>query len=359
MICGAILKDDTFLESGDTYLDKADFDRMDLLKIYDEEKEIKVTKNIYDSGDTKVVAYKLFMKDKKTSGDNYIYEFSYQLNKSKYNYNVSFDETKGVNRPILIEGMKAIISTPSGEKEVEDIYTTNWYNYEKGIANFAKMKYEDKTYVWIPRFAYDIQNFYEGRKSKEVPSSAISIVFLRETSSYMPNDEVLQGQYKLHPAFSKDGIEYSGIWVEEKISTSKASLPTSPLYQNITTDLGNLHMMTNMECGAAIYLMYALEAMDEIEFMDDEYVAASANGVGVFDDSDRFVTPYIINASGDIQIAGTYGDAFYETPWERIIEDYPTEDKQYVIRKFGSSLFEFTNSDGSDLAAYRGVIVVK
>ena len=116
-------------------------------------------------------------------------------------------------------------------------------------------------------------------------------------------------------------------------------------------------MMTNMECGASIYLMYALEAIDEIEVMNDEYVAACANGIGGFDAN--FVTVYTLNASGDIELAASYGDSFRETPWERIIEDYPTNDQKYVIRKFGSSLFDFTNSKGDDDVISRGVIVIK
>lgn len=351
-ICSSILKDDSFLESGDTFLDRDDFDRMDLLRIYDNEKEYKVKKSIADSGDTKVVSYKLSMLDIKSSNE-YSYEFSYNLNKYKYNYNVSFDESKGVNRPIIIDGMTALM--PDEKTEVEDIYTSNWYNYEKGISNFAKMKYQDKTYVWIPRFAYDIQNFYEERKAADVPPSAISISFLRGTSSYMQNDEVMQGEYKVHPAFiAASGDYYSGIWVEKNPSETKGSLS-----YNINKYTGdeNLHMMTNMECGASIYLMYALEAMNEIECMNDEYVAACANGVDDFDVN--FVTVYTLNISGDIELGASYGDSFRETPWERIIEDYPTNDQKYVIRKFGSSLFDFTNSNGDDEVISRGAIAIK
>lgn len=356
VICSSILKDDTFLNfSGDTevVLNEADFDYMDLRRFYDEDYIVKVVKDELDVESTKTITYTLTMTNTETL-DEYTYTFDYNIHADKYNYDINFNEAKGVNRPIIVEGMTALM--PDGVTAVEDIYSDNWYNYEKGLASFAKMKYQDKLYVWIPRFAYDIQNFYEGRRQKDIPTSAINVVFLRETSSYMQNDEVIEGEYKVHPAFIKDGVQYSGIWIEQT-AYAVSSLPSSPLYEEF--EGGSLHMMTNMECGAAIYLMSALDAMDEIELKDDEYVAASASGLGVFSSSNGFVTAYTLNASGDIELGGTYGDAFYETPWDRAIENYPTEANRYVIRKFTSGLYDFTNSDGTDSAAYRGVITIK
>ena len=358
VICSAILKDDTFLNfSGDTEvtLTEADFDYMDLLRYYDEDYEVKVIKAESINGDNRNVTYTLDMKNLNTS-DEYSYTFDYNVYTEKYNYNVSFDEANGVNRPIIIAGMTALM--PDGVTPVEDIYQDNWYSYKKTQTIFARMKYQDKTYVWIPRFAYDIQNFYEGRASTDVPSTAVSVIFLRGTSSYMSNDEVMQGEYRVHPAFTKDGVEYSGIWVEETVRENKITLTSSPLYDSSNSEF-NLHMMTNMECGAVMYLMYALDDTNEIKFKNDEYVAACIDDLGRFSSSDGFVTLYTSNESGDINLTGIYGDAFYETPWNREIADYPTEEKKYVIRKFDSSFFDFTNSDGTDSASYRGVITIK
>lgn len=358
VICSAILKDDTFLEfSGDNEitLDKSDFDYMDILKYYDDEEEIKITKNITYENGVRNISYTLLLKDI-DSQEEYSYTFDYNLQADKYNYNVSFNEAKGVNRPILLSGMTALM--PDGVTEVLDIYTDDWYDYSEGMASFAKMKYQDKIYVWIPRFAYDIQNFYEGREATKVPNTAIGIVFLRENTSYMPNDEVMQGDYKVHPAFTKDGVEYSGIWVEYSPTAPKGEMPSLPLYDSTNSEC-NLHMMTNIECGAALYLMYALNDTDEIIFESDEYVAACIDGVGVFNRSNGFVTAYTSDESGDIILNGIYGDAFLETPWDRVLDDYPTAGKKYVIRKFDSSLFDFTNSNGTDEATYRGVITIK
>lgn len=356
IICSAILKDDDFLKfSGDeeVVLNESDFDYMDLMKYYNEDHIVRIKKIEKQVDTTKNIEYTLFLTDTENSKE-YSYTFDYSLHKDKYNYDISFDDSKGVNRPIVVEGMTAIM--PDGVTEVEDIFTSNWYSYEKGFAKFAKVKYEDEIYVWIPRFAYDIQNFYEGRKQNDIPASAINITFLRETSSYMKNDEVLEGEYKVHPAFTKDNKQYSGIWIKQEY-LAKSSLPSSPLYEEF--DDGNVHMMTNMECGAAIYLMGALNAMSEISFEDDEYVAASVDGLGAFSSSNGYVTAYTLNESGDINLGGIYGDAFYETPWNRLEQDYPTETNRYVVRKFTDSLYSFTNSDGTDRAAYRGVITIK
>ena len=217
------------------------------------------------------------------------------------------------------------------------------------------MKTDDGTvYVWIPRFAYSIQSFYKERQSKEVPSTAISIVFLRGTSSYMVNDEVMPETYAVHPAFSKDGNEYSGIWVEKDVYTKLTTL--SSVYEE--KDSYDAHMMTNDEFGASIYLMYALEAMDEITFEKDEYVAASLiDDIAKFSNSNGFVTTYELDENGVTK--ERIGDAMWETPWDRVLATYPTEDKPYIMRKFGSGKFDFEAVDGNEEAYCRRVIAVK
>ena len=172
----------------------------------------------------------------------------------------------------------------------------------------------------------------------------------------MINDEVMPETYKVHPAFTKGDIEYSGIWVEEKEFSELATLHA--IFES--REEYDIHMMTNNEFGAALYLIYALEDMDEISFAKDEYVAASTSGgIGKFSSSNDFVTEYELDDAGKAKVDEKYGDAFHETPWNRVLADYPTVDKPYVIRKFSSGIFDFTNSTGMDTASYRGVITVK
>ncbi len=353
-ICSAIFKDDSFLNFNDddlAELTEDDFDYMDLLKYYDTDYDVTVKKIESGDEDKKEIIYELTMK-KKDSDTQYEYSANYTVSKEKYNYNVNFDEENGVNRPILVSGMTAIKEDGT---VVEDLYNETWYSYKRTTPSFAKMKTDDGTvYVWIPRFAYSIQSFYKERQSKEVPSTAISIVFLRGTSSYMVNDEVMPETYAVHPAFSKDGNEYSGIWVEKDVYTKLTTL--SSVYEE--KDSYDAHMMTNDEFGASIYLMYALEAMDEITFEKDEYVAASLiDDIAKFSNSNGFVTTYELDENGVTK--ERIGDAMWETPWDRVLATYPTEDKPYIMRKFGSGKFDFEAVDGNEEAYCRRAIAVK
>lgn len=353
-ICSAIFKDDSFLNFNDddlAELTEDDFDYMDLLKYYDTDYDVTVKKIESGDEDKKEIIYELTMK-KKDSDTQYEYSANYTVSKEKYNYNVNFDEENGVNRPILVSGMTAIKEDGT---VVEDLYNETWYSYKRTTPSFAKMKTDDGTvYVWIPRFAYSIQSFYKERQSKEVPSTAISIVFLRGTSSYMVNDEVMPETYAVHPAFSKDENEYSGIWVEKDVYTKLTTL--SSVYEE--KDSYDAHMMTNDEFGASIYLMYALEAMDEITFEKDEYVAASLiDDIAKFSNSNGFATTYELDENGITK--ERIGDAMWETPWDRVLATYPTEDKPYIMRKFGSGKFDFEAVDGNEEAYCRRAIVVK
>lgn len=355
-ICSAVFKDDTFLNfnAANMYeLTEEDFDYMDLLKYYDTDYLVVIKK--IESGDSnkKKITYEFTMKEKDSS-TQYVYTGDYTMTAEKYNYNVDFDEVNGVNRPIITGDMIPIMSDGT---TVEDVYKDNWYSYKKGSTNFAKIKtVDDRVFVWIPRFAYNIQSFYNGRTSKSVPSTAISIVFLRETTDYMINDEVMPTNYKVHPAFSVNGVEYSGIWVEAKEAGELTSLSAAV----DDRDKYSIHMLTNNEFGATLYLMYSLEDMDEVSFEKDEYVAASlSDNIGKFSNNGGFATEYNLDGEGKFLEQEVYGDAFYETPWNRVESSYPTVAKPYVIRKLSSGTFDFSNAVGTEDACYRGAIAIK
>ena len=66
--------------------------------------------------------------------------------------------------------------------------------------------------------------------------------------------------------------------------------------------------------------------------------------------------PYV-SGSGRIGTkSDTNGGALFETPWDRFVDNYPTDEKPYIIRNFLSGIYDFTNSDGTDIEAYRGVL---
>ena len=349
-ICQAVLKDESFIDfdTNNPYeFSEEDYDYMDLSNYYDKEYPISIEKTSTVLNNREEIQYFLSMTESKTGAEYASHEYTFYKTDAKNNYNLEFDTVKNVNRPLIIDGMIAIM--PDGS-EVEDIYLDSWYSYTENYSSFAHAEFDGDTYVWIPRYAYKIQDFYNRQKYTDVPSTAISTVFLRSNTDYMFNNEILPDGYLVHPAFSSNGNEYPGIWVQKNLEGTYTSL-SSPLY--VENEAYNLHMMTNTEFGASAYLMWSLDNSNDISFNQDEYVAASVDTSGVF--NDKYVTIY---DSSNIEYS-VIGDAMGETPWGTTYSDFPDATNKYIIRKFSTgNLFDFTNSTGNNTASYRGVIVV-
>lgn len=356
IICNSLTKDDSFLmfdESGDAVLSEHDFKFLDLENYYDEEVIFTVNKKEKFENNQKSVTYKLTYKEIQTEKE-YEHSYSYDLKNELTNYNVAFDAEAGVNMPIVLSGMKPLMMdkvTP-----VEDVYLDNWYSYERKTAQFARVEYNGKIYVWIPRFAYKIQNFYQDKTYPEVPSTAIDILFINGNANYMTNGERIPVDYIVHPAFSVGTKEFAGLWIEEEASHLITNLNSASIIQTVKDTEGkvnyNLHMMTNMEAGAAIYLTFAFECPYEIDLTSNEYVAANVGGAGPFDS--EFVTLYEANEKDNM----LRGDAVRETPWKRVLGEYPTSSESYIIRRFASSTFDFINTNGNQEATSRSVIAI-
>lgn len=183
-----------------------------------------------DSLDSTKKEYKLktpksVKKDAKYEEDDYVYlTHTFYDSANRENLKIEFDTVKGVNRPLLTEDMMAVKmyfdenDTISSEP-VNDIFEEDWYDYTKTSPNWANVKMNDNIYyVWIPRFAYKIEDFYLGTDYSNVPYSAIKIIFLKGTTDYMANDEVIPSGYQVHPAFKyKDSngnkVDLPGFWV--------------------------------------------------------------------------------------------------------------------------------------------------
>ena len=112
----------------------------------------------------------------------------------------SWNSTKSVNSPKLMDGMRGVYWTESGEK----VYVTaenqnNWYNYlGKEWANAETA--DGSLWVWIPRYEYKIEN------------QTITVKFIPTTTI-----EVETGYTYIHPAF-QDGSDSgykNGEWDEE------------------------------------------------------------------------------------------------------------------------------------------------
>ena len=129
----------------------------------------------------------------------------------------SWNDTKKVNSPQLMEGMTGIYWDKDGnEIEVTADNQDNWYDYDKQEWANAITKDSDGNitgyWVWIPRYAYKIES---GRYTST--AGKISVKFLQGTSNKDENNaEISQNYpettgetmsaYVVHPSFT-DGSE--------------------------------------------------------------------------------------------------------------------------------------------------------
>lgn len=377
-ICNSLRKDDGFLDfsSGDAVLTEQDFISLDLKEYYDEDYPVLVEKTFKVEPTRKVTRYVLKMFDGEEMKELYAnQEFTIEKALEKNTYGTTFDETNNVNRPILLDGMHAIKSDMSGL--VNDIYTDTWYNYNTSAPSFAKMKYdsdgdgsvtdENLVFVWIPRYAYSIQDFYNGlndplRPFSQVPKAAMKIVFLREETNYMVNNETLPTGYRVHPAFKAGGEEKPGIWVA--MNTSESSVTLSSAVSNSESVVGlhdeiESHLMTNTEYAAAMYLMFAYNCFDEIDFtVQNEFVAAGNEDNTILRNL-NYADLYQVDNGSPTGIANKHGDAMAETNWDRYVAVFPKTSSYVIVRLFKSGYFDFQSVTDSSSYYYRPVIVIK
>ena len=349
---------------------------MDLKEYYDEDYPVLVEKTFKVEPTRKVTRYVLKMFDGEEMKELYAnQEFTIEKALEKNTYGTTFDETNNVNRPILLDGMHAIKSDMSGL--VNDIYTDTWYNYNTSAPSFAKMKYdsdgdgsvtdENLVFVWIPRYAYSIQDFYNGlndplRPFSQVPKAAMKIVFLREETNYMVNNETLPTGYRVHPAFKAGGEEKPGIWVA--MNTSESSVTLSSAVSNSESVVGlhdeiESHLMTNTEYAAAMYLMFAYNCFDEIDFtVQNEFVAAGNEDNTILRNL-NYADLYQVDNGSPTGIANKHGDAMAETNWDRYVAVFPKTSSYVIVRLFKSGYFDFQSVTDSSSYYYRPVIVIK
>ena len=145
-----------------------------------------------------------------------------------------------LNPPEMLDGMKKIMFTePTEEKKGEivqegeaDFDEKQWYSYKTG--KWANAQTQDGSmWVWIPRFAYKIEEQPEYSDNVATSGGSIKIKFLIGNSDeYYADDGSIEtakredansSEYKVHPAFTKEtdsnyengggNRELTGIWV--------------------------------------------------------------------------------------------------------------------------------------------------
>ncbi len=378
VICSSLRKDDSFLgiTSGEAVLTEQDYIALDLKEYYDADYPVLLEKTYTLEPTKEVRKYVLKMFDGDALTELYAKdEFVIEKALEKNTYGISFNEKEGVNRPILFDGMHAMKTDLSGL--VQDIYTEAWYNYNPAAPSFAKMKYdsngdgeiddENIVYVWIPRYAYSIQEYYNGlnnplRPFTEVPSTAMKIVFLREDSNYMINDEALPAGYRVHPAFRMGGKEHAGIWIA--MNTSETSATFTGAVNGAKNAVGtnskiSSHLMTSTEYAAALYLMFAYDCFEQINFTTQNEFVAAGNSATVALQDLEYVDLYTEDTGTETGVNEKYGDALTETNWDRYTAVFPKTSGNIVVRLLQSGYFDFNSVGEATTNYYRPVIVIK
>lgn len=257
------------------------------------------------------------------------------------------------NVPKLAVGMTPIYFE-NGYPVETNANDPNWYNYSKTEKKWANVRLKDGSiYVWIPRFAYKINNTNE----------TIDIKFLRDGTSTTIEGTSLDSSYKVHPAFSSTATSNNGEWSEnsfgiwvskfnanvqtsgdEKFITTTygkeiskvtsfreavtlcrnmeksdrygfTSLPTGTLRDNLTfpSDNNNFdtHLIKNSEMGALLYLSWSDFGNARNELGSNTTGIIGGDKVGVFDDVEKTSTtgnPYgvydILKSEGEYVSGG-------------------------------------------------------
>lgn len=329
------------------------------------------------------------------SDGTYTQNFEYDVSNITYSLAIDFDSFAGVNRPQLTDDMIPIsyINSSEGE-EVDDIYLTHWYSYDSSSPNYANMKLKtnNKYYVWIPRYAYRIQSFYEGASYPDIPQSAIDIIFLKSTTNLDANGNKIPSDYIVHPAFTYGDTELTGIWIEKEHNIIKnnssnsnsiiTTAYTSSLSMYNVEDIAESHMLKNTEWAAFAYLAQACGAAksnvsstgnnsgvkDINEENEIEYVSAYINNSmtvstsiqnGLDETKNVYITPGNYSTLNSTN-PSTRGDAIIETSsgeddnsaWYGSISVQPRQNTPFIVRCTGDSVFGFSSANGKEKEAY-------
>lgn len=237
----------------------------------------------------------------------------------KYVYKINedptkdFDYVKGVNKPLLVEGMTPV----KWDNNYNEITTTSddpdWYDYEN--KKWANAKTKDGSYfVWIPRYAYKIetcfhQNAAECLATTGKNSGNISIKFLIGTSnSTVDKTKIEYKNYEVgikdtsmhyfkHPAFTFGYEEITGFWVakfeasntledieikpnvESLWGTNSSYMFTSSLNMKNNIKYGwendkeriDTHLIKNIEWGAVTYLSQTKYGKNDLVWKVDRW----------------------------------------------------------------------------------------
>ena len=178
----------------------------------------------------------------------------------------SWNSSKKVNSPQLMEGMTGIYWDESGkEVEVNVDNQDNWYDYS--AQKWANAVTKDSNgnitgyWVWIPRYAYKIETnrytntvgkisvkFLQGTTNKDESNAEISTAYPETTGATM-------SAYVVHPSFINGTLNHymNGEWYKEISGYWVAKYPAGFQANTITNNNGTLSTTISNSSDTVVY----------------------------------------------------------------------------------------------------------
>ncbi len=178
----------------------------------------------------------------------------------------SWNSSKKVNSPQLMEGMTGIYWDESGkEVEVNVDNQDNWYDYS--AQKWANAVTKDSNgnitgyWVWIPRYAYKIEKnrytntvgkisvkFLQGTTNKDESNAEISTAYPETTGATM-------SAYVVHPSFINGTLNHymNGEWYKEISGYWVAKYPAGFQANTITNNNGTLSTTISNSSDTVVY----------------------------------------------------------------------------------------------------------
>ncbi len=189
-------------------------------------------------------------------------------NKKTLQADGSWNSTKKVNSPQLMEGMTGIYWDESGkEVEVNVDNQDNWYDYSASKREWANAVTKDSSgnvtgyWIWIPRYAYKIETnrytntvgkisvkFLQGTTNKDESNAEISTAYPETTGATM-------SAYVVHPSFINGTLNHymNGEWDKEISGYWVAKYPAGFQANTITNNNGTLSTTISNSSDTVVY----------------------------------------------------------------------------------------------------------
>ena len=200
------------------------------------------------------------------------------LEETAYTY---YNESKGVNAPVLATGMTPIKWNGSSWVDTTES-DTDWYNYNTTDKKWANAKTADGSmWVWIPRYVYRISTDWHSSTT-----GTIDVQFSIDTDDTRDGTVTLDtgstatasnNKWTNHPAFTFGTTELAGIWVAKFEPTASEGLANTDVGDNVTTK--TVKILPNVQSWRYINIGNAYQVSRNMETNSVYGWGTSGNGI--------------------------------------------------------------------------------